>query len=482
MGHDFGRMTTQTTQPSKQMLERGGIGLLGATTLGVVMLSPAMTLYGGFGPSYLNAGSAAPLAFVWALFATLPTAVSYILLSRDYPTSGSAADWAEKSFSKKIGIWAGWMVFLYYLTNFMIQPVTMGVFAGTLFQLIHVTPNFFTFALASLICLASGAYFVYRGISISSKGALAFLILETVVVTALCLSVLYVASKSGVTLSFNDFRVSASPTGSSGVFRAMVFAILAFCGFDVVSTLSEEVREPAKTIPRATFLSLLVYAGIIILGIWALTYGGSREELQKIAESGAMPISEVARKIWGTGGILIPITGISATFGLTIATAIGASRILFSMSRGGLAPAAFAKLNSAQTPSNALHLIFGLAIVLSLLTGALLGSYDAYVWWGTTSTFFAMVTYLFVNASNLVLNWRRWRTGPWAFFGYVAVPMIGLVTDAYLLYRTFFYELWGQGWATGQSVVVFDLACCLIAVVFAFRARTGIVSSKGVVT
>jgi amino acid transporter len=458
-------MTKEQTGP----LERGGIGLIGATTLGVVMLSPAMTLYGGFGPSYLNAGAAAPLAFVWALFATLPTAVSYILLSREYPTSGSAADWAEKSFPRKIAIWAGWMVFLYYLTNFMIQPVTMGVFAGSLFQLIHIAPNFLTFVFASLVCLGSGAYFVYRGISISSKGALVFLVLETVVVTALCLSVLYFASKAGTTLSFNDFRVSASPTGSSGVFRAMVFAILAFCGFDVVSTLSEEVREPEKTIPRATFLSLLVYAGIIILGIWALTYGGTREELQKIASSGAMPISEVARKVWGAGGILIPITGISATFGLTIATAIGASRILFSMSRGGLAPARFSILNKTQTPVNALHLIFIGAIILSLITGAFLGSYDAYVWWGTTSTFFAMITYLFVNASNLILNGHKWKSSPLAFIGCILIPVVGLVTDAYLLYRTFFYELWGQGWATGQSVVVFDLLCCVIAAGLTFK-------------
>lgn len=461
------------TKEHQGPLERGGIGLIGATTLGVVMLSPAMTLYGGFGPSFLNAGAAAPLAFVWALLATLPTAASYILLSREYPTSGSAADWAEKSFGKKIGVWAGWMVFLYYLTNFIIQPVTMGVFAGNLFQAVHIAPNFFTFAFASIVCLASGAYFVYRGISISSKGALVFLLLETAVVTALCVSVLYFAAQSGTKLDFDNFRLTASPTGSSGVFRAMVFAILAFCGFDVVSTLSEEVREPEKTIPRATFLSLLVYAGIIILGIWSLTYGGTREELKAIADAGGMPISEVARKVWGGGGILIPITGISATFGLTIATAVGASRILFSMARGGLASKPFALLNDAQTPVNALHLIFGVTLVLALLTGAFLGSYDAYVWWGTTSTFFAMITYLFVNASNLILNRAKWFASPWATLGFVVVPLIGLLTDAYLLYRTFFYELWGQGWATGQSVVVFDLFCCVIAVVFAFKTRIG---------
>ena len=65
-------------------LRADAIGLLGATTLGVVFLSPAMTLYGLFGPLFLAVGPAAPLAFVFALLATLPTAYSYAVLARDH--------------------------------------------------------------------------------------------------------------------------------------------------------------------------------------------------------------------------------------------------------------------------------------------------------------------------------------------------------------------------------------------------------------
>ncbi len=463
---------SEATKP----LNRDGIGLLGATTLGVVMLSPAMTLYGGFGPAYLNAGMAAPLAFIWAFFATLPTACSYVLLSREYPTSGSAADWAEKAFSKKVGIWAGWMVFLYYLTNFIIQPVTLGVFAGDLLKLVHFTPGFFSFAAGAVICLLWSASFVYRGLSISSRGALAFLLLESFVVCALCFTVLWVAKGSGQTFSAEGFHLSASPTGSTGVFRAMVFAILAFCGFDVVSTLAEETKMPEKVIPRATILSLLVYAGIIIAGIWALSYGASREQMQKIAEGGQMPISELARMVWGRGGILIPITGISATLGLAIATAIGSSRVLFSMARGGLAPIRFSALSESKTPKQALHVIFGIALVSTLLTSIFLSPYDSYVWWGTSSTFFAMITYLLVNGANLVLNRKRWRDGLFGFFAFLLIPAFGFVVDAYLLYRTFFYELWHQDWATGKSVLVVDVFCALVALAVALRSKkTGVV-------
>jgi len=137
------------------------VGLLGAATLGVVMLSPAMTLYGGFGPTFLAAGRAAPLAFVWALLATLPTVLSYVLLSREYPLSGSTASWINLAAPHPLAVWAGWIVFLYYLTNFVIQPVTLGVFAGDVIALFGISPNKLTYFAGVVICCVWPAWIVY---------------------------------------------------------------------------------------------------------------------------------------------------------------------------------------------------------------------------------------------------------------------------------------------------------------------------------
>src|SRR5213075_1223117 len=98
-----------------QTLKSGSLGLVGAATLGVVMLSPAMTLYANFGAAYASAGDAAPLAFVWALLATLPTAASYALLSRDRPEAGSAASWTA-AFSTRAARWVGRGAILVMLT------------------------------------------------------------------------------------------------------------------------------------------------------------------------------------------------------------------------------------------------------------------------------------------------------------------------------------------------------------------------------
>ncbi len=445
----------------KTALRKDAIGLIGAATLGVVMLSPAMTLYGGFGPAFLTAGKAAPLAFVWALAATIPTAISYTLLSREHPESGSAASWARMVFPASFARWAGWMAFLYYLTNFVIQPVTLGVFFSDFLKGVGLPSGAWAFYAGVLLCCSWPAWIVYRGISVSTRGALAFLLFECAVVVALCAAVVSNASSTGVHLSMEGFSLASSPSGSSGIFRAMIFSMLAYCGFDVVSTLSEETKLARKLIPQATLLSLFIYSGFIIVGIWCLTYGETSENLKAAAESGQMPIQLVASRVWGHGATLVALTAISASLGLAIATAVGSSRILYWMGREGIAPKTFGELRMA------IHLVFGVGLLGSVLAGIALGPYQAYVWWCSTSTFFAMLTYLFVNSSCMLLYRERAKSGFGSAILYLFVPALGFAADLWILIRSFFVELWGQDWLTGKSILAFD---CGIALLLAFVA------------
>jgi amino acid transporter len=134
------------------------------------------------------------------------------------------------------------------------------------------------------------------------------------------------------------------------------------------------------------------------------------------------------------------------------------------MGRDGTAPWLFAQLHRKHdVPWNALHVIFGVGLVASLTSGALVGPYQSYVWWGTTTTFFALATYLLVHLANLTLNGRKAFNSPYALIGFLLVPVIGIGVDGYLLVRAFFIELWSQGWATGRSVILFDVGCALIA-------------------
>jgi amino acid transporter len=428
---------------------------LGATTLGVVMLSPAMTLYANFGAAYATAGSAAPLAFVWALLATLPTACSYALLARERPEAGSAASWTA-AFAPRAARWLGWMAFLYYLTNFVLQPVTLGLFFNDLFAAAGLHAGLATYCAGAFICCALPAAIAYRGIHPSSEGALGFLLFEALVVTALCIAV----ARAAPSLDARGFSV---PTGgASGLFQAMVFAMLSYCGFDVVSTVAEEAKMPRKLIPQATFLSLGVFGALIIGGVWSLTFAAGPARLHAmVAETNGMPITAVARGIWGRGALLVMLTGVSAALGIAIATAVGASRILFAMGRSSLAPRAFASLRN-QVPWSAMHLVFGAGLVGAVIAGALAGPYRAYLWWGTTATFFAMITFVFVNLANLMLHRDRVFASAAGFALHGALPLLGIAVDLLILWRSFFVEQWRQG-AMGRSAIAFDVACGVLA-------------------
>ena len=417
-----------------------------------------MTLYGNFGAAFDTAGHAAPLAFVWGLLATLPTAASYALLSRDHPDAGSAAAWTARALSSRTARWVGWMVFLYYLTNFILQPVTLGLFFNDLLSTAGVQVGIGTYGLGALLCCALPAIIAYRGITPSAEGALGFLLFEALVVVALCLCV----AARAPSLNLAGFAASASPTGGSGLFRALVFAMLSYCGFDVVSTLAEEARLPRTLIPQATFLSLALFGVLVIGGTWCLTFAASPREMHDLIAAGGLPITGIARLAWGRGALLVTLTGMSAALGIAIATAVGASRILYSMGRSALAPRLFASLRN-QVPWNAMHVVFGAGFAGAIVAGALVGPYQSYLWWGTTSTFFAMVTFVFVNAANVVLHRDLALRSPRGFVLYLALPVAGAGVDLFLLWRSFFVELWGQGWATGRSVIVFDVACAVVA-------------------
>ena len=206
------------------------------------------------------------------------------------------------------------------------------------------------------------------------------------------------------------------------MFRAMIFAVLAYCGFDVVSTLAEETKMAHRLIRRPPFSSLFLYAGFIIFGIWALLLGGEVSHLKQVAEGGQMPISEVAaRYSRGHGSLWVTLTAISASLGLAIATAVGASRVLYSMGRDGTAPRPLAQLHmkhGVPLECAAHHLRHRVGCIFD--KWGLGHPYSSYVWWGTTTTFFALATYLFVTLPNLILNGRKAFDSVGALVGFFA--------------------------------------------------------------
>jgi amino acid transporter len=451
-----------TTRPQ---LKSGALGIVGVAVMGAVTMSPALGIYGNFGPMALSSGKATPLVFLVALLATLPTAICYAMISREIPSSGSAYTWLWEAVSPAVGVFIGWLLAGFFVIVVFLQPLLFGLFFNDMVAALGFEVGYSTFVVGFLASTAMAAFFCYRGVEQSERGSLVGLVFQMVLVAALAITILVALAGRGE-LDFSPFDPSSSPSGWSGISQALVFGLLSFVGFNVITNLAEETRDPRRTIPVALVAACVVVGLYWVLVSWAYVIAIPTEDIVAAVEADTIPVVPIAERYWGAGNLLVIATGMVAALGVYVATVVGASRVLFAMARDGSMPRAFGVVSeSSRVPTNALHFVFAATFVFALAPAGVLGVYSTYRWWGAAVVFFALVTYLFVCVANPVfyLRFRREKFHV-VWNGVVAVIAFGI--NAYLLYEAFFVEYWSGDWAAGRSVVLFALGFMLLGFVY----------------
>lgn len=438
-------------------LKSDALSIVGAAAMGAVMMSPALGIYGNFGPMALSAGRTTPLVFLLALLATLPTAICYAMISKEIPSSGSAYTWLWEAVTPAAGIWIGWLLAGFFVIVVFLQPLLFGLFFNDLMRAMGVQTGFGMFALSFIISTAVVGWFTYRGVEVSEKASTIDLILQMTLVAALALTIIIVLGIKGK-LDFRPFLPSNLPKGGEGLSSALIFGILSFVGFNVITNLAEETRNPRKAIPIALVAACVIIGLYWIVVSWAYVISVPVEQIVAAVRADVIPVVPIAKAYWGVGQIVIILTGMIAALGVYIATIVGASRVIYAMARDGSLPKVFQYLSpTRQVPTHALHLIFLLTTLFVLIPAFLLGIYNTYIWWGKAVVFFALVTYLLVSIANPIfyLRFRRKKFSV-IWNGLIAFPALGI--NLYLLYKAFFVECWRSDWATGKSVIAFAVA------------------------
>lgn len=434
------------------------------------MMSPALGIYGNWGPMASMIGKATPLVFLAALGISLPTAISYAVITREMPSAGSAFTWVWESTSPVIGIWVGLMMTIYYTVAVTLQPIFFGLFFNDLLNYfgIHNTSNW-TWGIGVAIATLLVFFMTYRGIAIATKWSLLFMGIEILVVVALSLTIIVSKlSHGGFTLApFNPGEIHG---GVSTFWSAIILGILSYTGYDVISTVAEEAKAPKRLLPRATILACVLVGIFWALGAWVFSISVPVSEVEKLTSSGLTAATPIADQYWGWGRIFVILTAMSAAAAVYIVTVVGSSRGYFAMAREGTLPASgpLSRLNDRfRVPWNAMHLVFGLVLLGIVVTTAILGhALDSFIWWAGVIVFFALVTYIFVNLANIIY-FTRYARDRFNWFLNGVVPAIGIGIDGYLLYRSFFKTLWNNGWRLGRSIVVFSLALLVLCLLWA---------------
>jgi amino acid transporter len=465
-------------------LRAGALGLIGAGTLGAVMLSPALGIYGNFAALEGTAGVVTSLVFLIAMVIALPTGVSYAMVAKEMPAAGSAYTWLWRATHPRLGSWVGWLMTSYYVVVIFLQPVIFGLFFNELLAYAGLHTSNWTYLLGVVAATILVAPAVYRNVTVTARSALVFLLFEMATIIALTITIFVVQARHGH-FSASPFNPAAATGGWSAISRAVLFGILAFTGFDIVSTVAEETKTPKSLIPLATIISLLMVGAFWVVTSWAFSIAVPASKVAALASSGVTPITPIASIYWHRWDIIVTITGMTASLATYLAGMLTVGRVMFAMGRDHALPGWFSKLNPKfRTPWNALHVNFALVVIVTgVVAASLKNPYNVFIWAGEATVFFAVLTYFFVHLGNIVY-YTRFNRPNFNWFLSGVVPVFGMIVLAYALYKAFFVSLWGAGFALGQSVIWFAVIWSVLGAVYLWlvsRARPDVFKGRSFV-
>ncbi|GAA3613164.1 APC family permease [Microlunatus ginsengisoli] len=410
-----GPVTAVETHPAHHGELEKALGLRGVLLLGLAYMAPIIVL-GIFGVIAETSMGASAGAYLLATVAMLFTASSYAKMAYHYPVSGSSYTYVRRSLDSRLGFLVGWTILLDYL---FLPLVIWLIGAAYLNSEFPGVPNWIW--IVGFIVITSALNII--GLKVADKTNLVLMTFQILVlIFFVVFSVHYLVSSHGA-----DALFSTAPFVGTGGFSAIAagaaIACYSFLGFDAVSTLTEETREPTKNIPRAIF-GVALLGGVIFL---IVSYTVSLVAPGSTFPNADSLAADIAETIGGAAFAAIFIAGlIVGQFTSGLAAQAAVSRLLYAMGRDSVLPNRFFGFLSDRFHTPVLNI--ALCGVIGL--GALF--LDV-----TTSTSFvnfgAFLAFTLVNVSVIAYWVRHRHTEQLSPVRYLVIAPIGAVIDIYLL-------------------------------------------------
>jgi basic amino acid/polyamine antiporter, APA family len=309
-------ITRRSTGPVRL---RGHLGLRGAVALGV-----GGTVGGGVfvltGAAASAAGPGAWLAFVLAIAVVALIALPYTEVATRAPRAGGGYAFVQETLGGSWGFFMGWGYGTAWLLGSGYVTTGFGRYVHALSGL-PVLPV--TLALV-IACIALNVF----GLGPSAR---AQMLLTSVAVLGLAVVVFWGAGHVDTNRLTPLF-----PNGAHGFLFATVLAFLALNGFDAIAAASEEMRDPARTLPRAILLTLLIVGGLYV-GVALVALGTM--PLAALMHSPAPLADSAVRFGGGSARALVLATAVLTIAATANAMIVVSSRVMFGMARDGHLPA-----------------------------------------------------------------------------------------------------------------------------------------------
>src|SRR5437667_142455 len=342
------------------------------------------SIYYALGVTAAFALGLTPLALILAGFIFITTALNYAEGTAALPHAGGSSSFARRAFNEPIGFLVGWIQLLNFAATVSISAYTaisyLGVF-GKYVPLFQTFQDPLSHALAAVTL--TGLLMVLNIVGIQESSAINVFLAMVYLVTQLALVILGIWLLLHWDVVFHNIKWGIAPTW--GNFLASIsLAMVTYTGIETISNLSEEARNPGRSVPRAYFgviVAVLAVSavrptvGMSVFPVHLTDHGMYVTDLAVAWKDD--PVAGIVSKFpidwlafWA--GIWVGILAFTILLIATNAGLIGISRLSYSLAGAEMLPRRFASLHPKfKTPYFSI-IVFGILSAMRVAAGLLI--------------------------------------------------------------------------------------------------------------
>jgi basic amino acid/polyamine antiporter, APA family len=370
-------------------------------------------------------GRAAPLAYIVCATVMALIVMCFASAGSRVSSTGGLYAYVEVAFGPYVGFLTG---VLYVLAAVFAVASVASAFAGSVGAMWPAAAGAASRALLLVALFASLATINIRGVAPSGR------LIETVTVAKVLPLAIFVAAGLFY-IGRHGPIAGAAPSlpAAAALGRTTIVLIFAFIGVEVALVPSGEIREPAKTVPRALFSALAITTLLYL----AIQYVAQALLGPALPEFAVAPLAEAAGRILGRGGALLMLAGaVVSMFGYVSGDMLGSPRALFAFGRDGMLPRVFARIHPRfRTPDVAIG-------AYAVVVGSLAIS-STFAQLAVLANVASLSMYLLCCAGSWQLQRRDVRAGgiPFRTPGGPIVPTLAVAAIVWMLAHATWHEL-----------------------------------------
>jgi amino acid transporter len=347
-------------------LVKNRVGKWGIVFFVLAAAAPLTVITGSLPAALLFGGNGFPGAVIAAGLVLILFAAGFTAMSQHINNTGAFYAYVTRGVGRPAGIGVAFVTLVSYVLLSLSFYGLIGFFGNIAVSMVFGVdlPWYFY----SLVALGAIVVLSYRKVDVGAKVLGVLLAAEVAII--LIVSLVALINGGPEAASLEPFSLNAALL-APGAGILLVFAFGAFIGFEGTAVYSEEAIEPAKTIPRATYIAIIFLAVFYALAAYAFIYAFGFDGTQTFLQTEdftTFPFAVASTVVGGWAANVMLILIVTSFFACLLAFHNASSRYIFSLGREGLLPQFFGVTREKSgAPLRASYVLIGIALVVILL-------------------------------------------------------------------------------------------------------------------